>query len=183
MQVSKQCNQLVQAIAPSGNLFFLLSIQELRRQGLTFLAFYILQRTIEERELSEYGIRQETGLGDYEVSRACTFLAHSGLAQKRKSEADARVRLLTPTNRGIRIWNQVLSEAAQRLQDGVPRPGRSRRLSEATQFLRKGNRILLGPLQLSFFDTDLLQKDPSNRSRKNRKEGKPARGRPKRSEP
>ena len=108
MQVSKQCNQLVQAIAPSGNLFFLLSIQELRRQGLTFLAFYILQRTIEERELSEYGIRQETGLDDYEVSRACTFLGHSGLTRKRKSEADARVRLRTPTNRGIRIWNQVL---------------------------------------------------------------------------
>jgi DNA-binding MarR family transcriptional regulator len=159
MQVlSKKFNQLIRAMAPSGNLFFLLSIQELRRQGLTFLAFYALQRTIEESEFSEYGVRQETGLNDYEVSRACTFLVHSGLVQKSKSGVDARVRLLTPTARGVRVLEQILSAAAQRLEDGIPPSGRLRRLSEATQFLRNGNRILLGPLQLSFFDTDLFQK-------------------------
>ncbi len=180
--LSTKCNQLVRAIAPSGNLFFLLSIQELRRQGLTFLAFYILQRTIEEREFSEYWIRQETGLDDYEVSRACTFLVDSGLVQKRKSEADGRVRLLTPTARGARICNQILSAAAERFQVGVPRPGRLRRLSEASKLLQKVNRILLGPLQLSFFDTDLFQKEPSKPARKKHRQGKPAHGRPQRSE-
>lgn len=169
-------------MAPSGNLFFLLSMQELRRQGLTFLAFYILQRTIEEQEFLEFWARRETGLDDYEVSRACTFLVRSGLIQKKKHEADARVRVLTPTERGVHVLNKILSTAAERLEDGLPRPGRLRRVSEATQFLRKGNRILLGPLQLSFFDTDLSSEQPPSRPRKKREVGKPARGRPKRSE-
>src|ERR1035437_11176487 len=108
MQVSKKCERLVRAMAPSGNLFFLLSIQELRRQGLTFLAFYILQRTIEERKFLEFWARRETGLDDYEVSRACTFLARSGLVQKKKYEADARVRVLTPTDRGVRVRDKIL---------------------------------------------------------------------------
>ena len=145
-------------MAPSGNLFFLLVVQELRRQGLTFLAFYALQRIIEESEFSEYDLRKETGLDDYEVSRACTFLARSGLVQKSKSAVDARVRLLTPTVRGVRVHDKVLSQAAQRLKDSVPPEGGLRRLSEATQFLKKGNRALLGPLQLSFFDVDLVPK-------------------------
>jgi hypothetical protein len=50
------------------------------------LAFYILQRTIEERAFFELWVRRETGLDDYEVSRACTFLARSGLIEKRNTE-------------------------------------------------------------------------------------------------
>src|ERR1035437_6368508 len=133
MQVSRRFERLVQAMAPSGNLFFLITLQELRRQGLTFLAFYILQRTIEEREFFEVWVRRETGLDDYEVSRACTFLAQSGLIQKKKHDADARVRVLTPTDRGIRVRDKILSTAAERLKDGVPRSGRLRRLSEPAQ--------------------------------------------------
>jgi DNA-binding MarR family transcriptional regulator len=170
-------------MAPSGNLFLLLSLPELRRQGMTFLAFYILQRTIEEREFFELWARKETGLDDYEVSRACSFLAQSGLIQKRKYERDARVRVLTPTDRGVRVQDKILSAAAGRLEDGLPRSGRLRRLSEATQFLQQGNRILLGPLQLSFFDTDLFEEEASKSVKRKRKVGKPAQGRPTRSEP
>jgi DNA-binding MarR family transcriptional regulator len=170
-------------MAPSGNLFLLLSLPELRRQGMTFLAFYILQRTIEEREFFEFRARQETGLDDFEVSRACTFLAQSGLIEKKKHTADGRLRFLTPTDRGIRVLNKILSTAAERLEDGVPRSGRLRRLSEATHFLQQGNSMLLGPLQLSFFDTDLCDNEPSKSVRKKRKGRKPAQGRPKRSEP
>lgn len=159
MQVSRKFERLVQAMAPSGNLFFLLTLQELRRQGLTFLAFYILQRTIEEREFFELWVRRETGLDDYEVSRACSFLAQSGLIRKEKYQADARVRVLTPTDRGVSVQNRILSTAADRLKEGVPRSGRLRRVSEAAQLLQQGNSILLGPLQLSFFDTDLVEEE------------------------
>jgi len=183
MQVSRKFERLVQAMAPSGNLFFLLSLQELRRQGLTFLAFYVLQRTIEERAFFEVWARRETGLDDYEVSRACSFLARSGLIEKKKYGADARVRVLTPTDRGVRVRDKILSTAAERLKEGVPRSGRLRRVSEAAQLLQEGNRILLGPLQLSFFDTDLIEKGASKSVRRKRTAGKPARGRPKRSEP
>lgn len=183
MQVSKTFERLVQAMAPSGNLFFLITLQELRRQGLTFLAFYILQRTVEEREFLELWARKETGLDDYEVSRACTFLARSGLIQKKKHAADARVRVLTPTDRGVRVRDKILSTAAERLKEGVPRSGRLRRVSEAAQSLQEGNRILLGPLQLSFFDTDLCEEEPSKSVKRKRKARKPAKGRPTRSEP
>ena len=47
MQVNlTKCKQLLRAIAPPGNLFLLLTLEELRRQELTFIAFYVLQRTI-----------------------------------------------------------------------------------------------------------------------------------------
>jgi len=183
MQVSRKFERLVQAMAPSGNLFFLITLQELRRQGLTFLAFYILQRTIEERKFLEFWVRRETGLDDYEVSRACTFLAQSGLIQKKKHAADARVRVLTPTDRGVRVLDKILSTAAERLKDGVPRSGRLRRVSEAAQLLQEGNRILLGPLQLSFFDTDLVEEEAPKSVKGKRKARKPAQGRPTRSEP
>ena len=111
-------------MAPADNLFLLLSLPELRRQGLTFLAFYILRRTFEEQEFPEFWARRETGLDDYEVSRACTLLAQSGLIQKRKDTADARLRVLTPTERGMGVLNHILSTAGERLKDGVPRPGR-----------------------------------------------------------
>jgi len=183
MQVSRKFERLVRAMAPSGNLFFLLSLQELRRQGLTFLAFYILQRTIEERAFFEVWARRETGLDDYEVSRACALLARSGLIEKKKYGADARVRVLTPTDRGVHVLNTILSTAAERLKEGVPRSGRLRRVSEAAQLLQEGNSILLGPLQLSFFDTDLFEDEAPKSVRKKRKARKPAQGWPTRSQP
>jgi DNA-binding MarR family transcriptional regulator len=160
MQVSlNQCKLFLRAIAPSGNLFLLITLQELRRQGMTFTAFYALQRTISEGEISESRLRQETGLEDYEISRACKFLATSGLIEIHRSEGDRRARVLSPTKRGVQVHTQVISAAAKRLQkrismlEGFSAVAEDRRLIEATEAFRKSNQILLGPLQLSFFDT------------------------------
>jgi len=155
-----ECKNLVRAIAPSGNLFLVLLLQELRRQGITFIAFYVLQRVIEEPGISAFQLRRETGLENYEISRGCKFLADSGLIKIGRAAEDRRVRVLRPTSRGQKIRGQVLSEAAKQLQeglsidDGFQGLGENRRLMEATESFRMGNRSLLGPLQLSFFDTN-----------------------------
>jgi DNA-binding MarR family transcriptional regulator len=92
MQVSlPECKNLVRAIAPSGNLFLLLLLQELRRQGITFIAFYVLQRIIEEQGISQFQLRRETGLENYEISRDCKFLADSGLIKIGRATEDRRV--------------------------------------------------------------------------------------------
>jgi DNA-binding MarR family transcriptional regulator len=160
MQVSLvQCKQLLRSIAPSGNLFLLLTLQELRRQGLTYIAFYVLQRTIEDPGSYASVLRQETGLADYEISRACKFLVRSGLVVMSRDEQDKRVRVIRPTKQGIKIHDQVVSAAAKRLQKdfstdyGVPIATENRRLTEATESFRKGNRTLRGMFQISFFDT------------------------------
>jgi hypothetical protein len=85
---------------PPGNLFLLLTLPKMRRQGLIYLSFYALQRTVKEREILEVLLRRETGLADYEVSRACKFPAKSGLVEARKADHDKRVRVLTPAVRG-----------------------------------------------------------------------------------
>jgi DNA-binding MarR family transcriptional regulator len=152
MQVSiKRYDQLVRAMAPSGNLFFLLTIRELRRQGLTFLAFYVLQRAVEELEISEHWLRRETGLQNYEISRACTFLASSGLIGLRKSNADARVRLLTPTARGRRVHDQVLSAAALQFERGLPAPGRLRTIVRGHSASSKGESDSAGTATVVIF--------------------------------
>src|ERR1035437_2539686 len=160
MQVTlAKCEQFLRAVAPSGNLFLVLALPELRRQGLTFIAFYALQRTIECPGSSASALRQETGLADYEISRACKFLVGSGLIVMSRDDKDRRVRVLRPTKRGIKIHDQVLLAAAERLQKdfstdyGVPLATENRRLTEAAESFRKGNRTLRGPFQVSFFDT------------------------------
>jgi DNA-binding MarR family transcriptional regulator len=160
MQVSLvQCKQFLRAIAPSGNLFLLLTLQELRRQGLTFIAFYALQRTIEYSGSSASALRQETGLADYEISRACKSLVSNGLVVLSRDERDARVRVLRPTKLGIKVHGQVLLAAAKRLQkdfsseDRLSISAENRRLTEAAEFFRRGNRTLRGPFQVSFLDT------------------------------
>lgn len=164
MQVSPvKCRQFLRAIAPSGNLFLLLTLQELRRQGLTYIAFYVLQRTIEYSGNSASALRQETGLADYEISRACKFLVSSGLVVMSRDERDARVRVLRPTKLGIKIHDQVLLAAARKLQkdfsseDRLSIAAENRRLTEAAESHRKGNRTLRGPFQVSFFDTHLAE--------------------------
>ena len=158
-----RCNQLLRAIAPSGNLFLLLLLQELRRQGLTFIAFYALQRVVETPRISEFQLRRETGLENYEISRGCKLLASSELIKISRGEKDRRVRVLTPTRRGIQIHDRILSAAAKQLQkgrsidDGFQGEGENRRLTEAIESFRIGNRTLLGPLQLSFFDTSPVE--------------------------
>lgn len=178
-----QQDALVRSMAPSGNLFLLLTLSEMRRQGLTYLAFYALQRIVKEGELLELLLKRETGLEDYEVSRACTFLAKSGLVKVRKAAYDGRVRVLTSTPRGRGVVDKIMSTAARRFDDAVLGAGRIRRLAEATQHLKEGNQILLGPLQLSFFDSDLLADDSPKRPTKKRKTVKGATGRVKRSKP
>jgi DNA-binding MarR family transcriptional regulator len=161
MQVTiNQCKLFLRAIEPSGNLFLLITLQELRWQGMTFIAFYALQRTISEREISESRLRQETGLEDYEISRACKFLATSGLIEIHRREEDRRTRVLRRTKRGAQVHDQVISAAAKRLQErisklkGFAAVTEDGRLTEATEAFRKSNQLLLGPLQLSFFDTN-----------------------------
>lgn len=160
MRVSlPECKHLVRAIAPSGNLFLLLLLEELRRQGMTFIAFYVLQRVLEEPGISQFQLRRETGLENHEISRGCKFLADSGLIKIGRAAVDRRIRVLRPTSRGKKIQGHVLSEAAKQLRkglsidDGFRLVGENRRLMEATESFRMGNRTLLGPLQLSFFDT------------------------------
>jgi hypothetical protein len=154
MQVSphKTSLNLVGAIAPASNLFLLLILPELRKQGVTFLAFYALNRIIESSALPEYAIRIETGLPDYEVSRACRLLVKGDLVTMIKTSSDGRMRWLKPTSRGERFRDKVLSAAALRLQQGTQAAARRRRFSEAAGYFRQGNEILHGPLQISFFD-------------------------------
>ena len=151
-------------MAPSGNLFLLLTLPELRRQGLTFLAFYILQRTIDEREFFELWVRRETGLDDYEVSRACSFLAQSGLIRKEKYQADARIRVLTPTDRGVLVRDKILSTAAERLKEGVPRSGRLRGSPKRLNCFNKAIASSSGRCNCRFSIRIWLRKKPRNRS-------------------
>jgi DNA-binding MarR family transcriptional regulator len=154
-----KCKQFLRAVAPSGNLFLLLTLQELRRQGLTFIAFYALQRTIEYSGSSASALRQETGLADYEISRACKFLVSSGLVVMSRDETDGRVRVLRPTKLGIKIHDQVLVAGAKRLQkdfsseDRLSVAAENRRLTKAAELFRRCNSILRGPFQVSFLDT------------------------------
>jgi DNA-binding MarR family transcriptional regulator len=160
--------EFVRFMAPLGNLFLLITLPELRRQGLTPLALYALQRAVDEGGITEYWLRRETGLADYETSRACALLAKSGLVKVSKSEEDGRMRILTPTARGRRLLTKIISAAANRLIEGIPRPGRIRRMDEATDLLRQASDKLLGPFQLSFFDPDAGDNQPPRKRKKPR---------------
>lgn len=181
MQVSthRSSKQLLETIIPTGNLFLLLLLPELRKQGLTFLAFYALRRIVERSAFPEYAIRIETGLKDYEVSRACRLLVRSDLATIDRSKVDGRVRWLEPTARGKRVYNRVLLSAAQRLQQGVPASGRQRRFLESAESFLQGNRTLRGAFQVSFFDKDRLEEEPWERSKTKPNTAKPTRARSK----
>ena len=146
--------KLVRAIAPTGNLFLLLIVEELRRRRLTYAAFYALQRAIdaEMEGVSIASLRSLTGLPDYELSRACKVLAAAKLADIRKHETDRRVRVLRSTDYGEKVHNQILSVAAKRFQRAFRELGDKRRIDEATELFRQGNRKLIDPMRLSFFD-------------------------------
>ena len=151
--------QLLRAIAPCGNLFLLLTLEELRKQRLTFIAFYALQRAIEHSGCFASALRQETGLEDYEISRACRFLEKSGLVVIGRAKEDRRVSVLRPTPLGLKIHNRVLSAAAKKLQKDFSSqdrdliPTENRRLKEAAELFRQGNHTLRDPFQVSIFDT------------------------------
>ncbi len=160
----------VRELSPSGNLFLLITLRELRRQGLNYLAFYALQRIVYKGEFVEWWLCRETGLADYEISRACKMLAKSDLIVITKSTEDRRVKILTPTKRGRKVLSGIMAKAADRLEEGIPAPGRPRRLKEAAAFLHRASEKLRGPLQLEFFDAG-LEGNPPRRKRKTRSRG------------
>ena len=69
------------------------------------------------------------------------------------------IRVLTLTNRGNKIWEQVLVAASRQIQKGLSfdkglsREEEDRQLTQATESFETGNEILFGPMQLSFLDT------------------------------
>jgi len=67
---------------------------------------------------------------------------------------------------GRRVLARVISTAANRLMDGIPTFGRSRRLDEAAALFEQASNKLLGQFQLSFFDTDEDETPPRQRRKK-----------------
>ena len=161
--------RIAHAMAPTGNLFLVLILPELRRQGMSHLSLYALQRTVEKADdgsgirYSEKCLRTETGLEDYETSRAFGLLISRHLVMVRKDPNDRRVRELIPTDKGRTALKKILEQAGRRLWDGIQDQGRSRRVKQVTEHLRKANRILHGEFQLSFFDKDLFPKATKRR--------------------
>ena len=152
--------RIAKALAPTGNLFFVLTQPELRREGLSFQSLYALQRVIEEGDkgnsYSEPRLGSETGWKDYEASRACRVLVQADLISETRDIADNRIKLLAPTVRGRRILSRILRGAGERLWSATSELGRVRRMRETIGHLRKANDLLHGSFQLSFFDYDLL---------------------------
>jgi DNA-binding MarR family transcriptional regulator len=161
--------RIVDALAIPGNLFLVITLPELRRQGLSYLALYALQRIVEKADdgsgdrYSEQWLRGETGLKDYETSRACALLVKSDLVKASKDPDDHRVREFVPTPRGRRILLGILAKAGQRLWEGIQPLGRPRRVKETVEHLRAANRTLHGPLQLTIFDKPPSAKPPKQR--------------------
>jgi DNA-binding MarR family transcriptional regulator len=148
-------------MAGFGNLFLVLTLPELRREGMTYLSLYALQRAVQisheypGQYYVQSWLRDETGLNDYETSRACAILVNGGLIQLAKAQGDKRTRVLIPTDRGRRTLTRIMATAGQRLWDGIDDVGRIRRVKEATDHLRMAHQRLRGPLQLSFFEKEL----------------------------
>jgi DNA-binding MarR family transcriptional regulator len=161
--------RIVEALAVPGNLFLVLMLPELRRQGMSYLALYALRRIVEKADdtsadrYSELWLRRETGLKDYETSRACTFLVKSDLVKVSKDPEDRRVREFVPTARGRRVLLQILTKAGERLWEGIPPPGRPRRVKETVGHLRAANQKLHGPLQLTISDKAPSARPPKRR--------------------
>lgn len=167
--------RILDALATPGLLYLVLTLPELRRQGITYLSLYALRRAAEEADerpgqrYSEQWLRRETGLMDYETSRACTFLVKSKLIAVSKDPDDHRVLEFVPTDRGGRVLRTILAQAGRRLWEGIQPAGRIRRVKETVGHLRAANRTLLGSLQLTFFDKDLNAKAPKRRRPRSQK--------------
>jgi DNA-binding MarR family transcriptional regulator len=157
----KQQERFIRELSGLGNLFLVLTLPELRRQGMTYLSLYALQRAVQVSGEYSYeyypasALRNESGLKDYETSRACSLLATGGLIELAPADNDARERLLVPTQRGKRILAKIMATAGQRLSNSIDDVGRFRRIREASQHLRMAHKRLRGPLQLSFFEREL----------------------------
>lgn len=161
--------RIVQALAIPGNLFLVITLPELRRQGMSYLALYALQRTVEKADdgsgnrYTEKWLRRETGLKGYETSRARALLVKSDLITVSRDPDDRRVRELIPTARGRQILRRILAEAGRRLWEGIQPNGRIRRVKETVQHLKAADQKLLGSLQLTFFDEASVPNIPKRR--------------------
>lgn len=164
-----QAERIVWELAGFGNLFLVLTLPEIRREGMTYLSLYALQRAVQVTKESstsyfpEASLRDESGLSDYETSRACKVLEGAGLIRLAKAEGDGRIRLLIPTVLGKRVLARIMKAAGQRLWDSIEDVGRFRRIHDAIEHLRKAHHRLRGPLQISFFEKE-LQRKKSKRS-------------------
>jgi DNA-binding MarR family transcriptional regulator len=143
-----------------GNLFLVLTLPEMRKQRINYLALFALQKTIDAQiegfsGLPESALRDETGLPDYEVSRACRLLVNAGLLKASRLPLDKRSKILVPTSLGKRVLARILSGAAQRLHDSIEDVGRFRRVQGAMEHLRQAQDKLHGQFQLSFFEREL----------------------------
>src|SRR4051794_11427274 len=158
--------RIVWEMSGFGNLFLVLTLPELRRHRMTYLSLYALHRAVKVGSNPTRGyyphswLRRETGLEDYETSRACTRLAKRGLVEIAHAQGDDRERILIPTDQGKRILQEIMESAGRRLWDGIDDLGQIRRVKEATEHLRKAHRRLRGPLQLSFFEKELRREWP-----------------------
>ena len=151
--------RFVKGIADFGTLFLVLTLPQMRKQGLTYPALYALHKIIEAEDegftgLPESALRKETGLPDYEVSRACRYLVGAGLLKTSTSKGDKRTRVLASSPLGRKVWDRILAAAAERLHDSIDEIGRFRRLQGAVEHLRKARRKLHGSIQLSFFERE-----------------------------
>ena len=159
-----RCERIVWEMSGFGNLFLALTLPELRRHRMTYLSLYVLHRAVKvgskpaEGYYSHAWLRRETGLKDYETSRACTRLAKGGLIEIDHAQGDDRERILIPTEQGKRVLREIMEGAGRRLWEGIDDLGRIRRVKEVTEHLRKAHRRLRGPLQLTFFEKE-LQRD------------------------
>lgn len=155
----KKMEPAVRALAPLGSLFLVVTLPELRRQGITYASLYALERAIHVadrssiRRFTEEMLREETGMPTYEASRACRFLRQSGLVELGRDVRDRRIRVLLPTAQGRRALHRILSSAAQRLWQGLPSQSRIRQMSAAAQALQQVHEILEGAFELSFPDS------------------------------
>lgn len=155
--------RLATAFGPLGNLFQLVAQPELRCRNLSPLAFYALQRAIQEADdsnreddaYSESQLTRETQLGDYKTSRACSFLRQRGLVTLAPASWDRRVRLLMPTEQGRATAREVMAATGKRLWTGIPPTARKRRVRVLTEQLRDADKTLHGIWQPTFFDKDV----------------------------
>ena len=151
--------RFVQGIADFGNLFLIITLPEMRKQGINYLALYVLQKAVEAGRKGfggypESKLREETGLADYEISRACKPLINAGLVSATVSSTDKRSKILVSTSRGEKVLMRIFSAAAQRLHVSIEEIGRFRRLQGAVEHLRKARQKLHGSMQLSFFERE-----------------------------
>jgi DNA-binding MarR family transcriptional regulator len=113
--------RLATALGALCNLFQLVTQPELRCRKLSPLAFYALQRAIQEADdskrpgdaYSESRLVRETQLKDYEISRTCSRLRKRWLVTSAPASRDKRVHSLMPTEQGRSVLRKIMAGARE----------------------------------------------------------------------